>query len=148
MAFTDIDPTELAKVVGASLGSMLVMAYPLMKLLRIWNTDRKDSSKDISESKLYEHLSEQVRILSESLDKSRNETSKLITEMAHLKSRLAVLETHEEVNKKLKEKLDSKDKEIQELSLDLGNYRKRLRTLEHRLAKFETVTDFMPTGDI
>jgi len=147
MALNELDPVELAKVAGVSISSLLVLAYPLMKLVRMWNVDRKDSSKDASEGLLYNHLSEQVKTLSELLDKSRAETQKLITEITHLKSRLAILETHEETNKKLKEKLDAKDDEIKELTYTLTQYRRRSRVLEERLRKFETVSDFMPLSE-
>jgi len=144
MALNELDALELAKVAGASIGSLLVLAYPLMRLVRMWNIDRKDSTKDASEGLLYTHLSEQVKTLSELLDKSRAETQKLATELAHMKSRLAILETYEESNKRLKEKLDLKDDEIKELTYQLTQYRKRSKLIEERLRMYETVSDFAP----
>lgn len=119
----DPETTNALQIVGGSIGGLLVLSYPVMKLVRLWSADRKDGSKDGAESVLYQHLSDQVKSMSDELSKYRNVNSELLAEVSVLRGKVSHLEDVHALNKKLKEKLDQKDEEI-------ANYKIRLSELE------------------
>jgi len=116
-----LDLDSFLKVAGYSLTGMLALAYPLMKLVRVWSKDRADNSKDTAEAVLYSHLSGQVKNLSDNLDKAREDNNKLLTEVGSLRIRVMHLESVEAINAKFKAKLDQKDLEITALNTKLSD---------------------------
>ena len=112
----EFDVNEMVKITGATFVAVLVMSFALIKIVRLWNVDKAGNNKDGAEAILYQHLSEQVTSLANSLDASRVENSKMLNELSSLKTRIMHLEGVEGINAKLKEKLDLKDCEILALS--------------------------------
>lgn len=133
------DLTGLLTAAGGAFGALVVSAYPLMRLVRVLTQTSKDNARDASEKTLYDQLSNQVNSLSESLAKSREESSELLKEIGTLRNRVVSLEGYQADAARLKIKLDQKDAEILEAQNRVYVLNRELDKTKQALSKYETV---------
>ena len=92
---------------------LVALSAPAMLFLRDWKkngkTNEAEGKAEDIKSGLYNHLFEQVSILTTRLDKIHDEYNALVKENSELKARMVALEGCEATIKKLQVKLDMKD---------------------------------------
>lgn len=153
-------PEEVAKVAaGAGFSPAVQMILVLVALtvalgapaamfVQSWRKrkrvdDAEGRSGEIATG-LYQHLSEQVVMLTQRLDKISDAHNRLVGENAALKSRVASLEQCEETVHRLQAKLDTKDeiiaqrdRQVQALFKDLRDRDQKIIDLQDRLSALE-----------
>ena len=141
------------QIAGATIASIIALAFPIMKLVRVYSSDKVASQKDSSESFLYQHLKEQIEQNKIELESAKEENKRLWNIIHELESRLKRLEQFEESYDRLKRKLDVKDEEIairdkkidfleaevQKRDLQICSLTGRMAALEERLDKDEVI---------
>ena len=123
---TDVNGT--IQMIAAVVVGVIAMAWPIMKLVRLWNSDRSSNSKDSAESFLYTHLKEQIEENKKDLAKSKEENERLWNMIRDLETRLKRLEDFESANAKLKIKLNEKDDVIRKKDQMIDELRKELKS--------------------
>ena len=131
--------------------AVLAAAFPLMKLVRMWNTDKAENSKSSAESLLYDRLKDQIDTLQGEITKLLDENHKQRQTIGELEARIKRLEGYEETVERLKKKLDEKDVNLQQRELkihelfdviltkdnEITDLRNRIKALEERISKDE-----------
>ena len=131
-----MNPTEIVKAAADTglspsvqmilvlVAILLALAAPAMLFLRDWKkrgkVDEIEGKTGDIQTGLYGHLYEQVSVLTQRLDKVHDEHNALVRENSDLKARMVVLESCEEMVKKLQKKLDEKDNIIIALNTQLN----------------------------
>lgn len=95
---------------------VIALAAPFAFLLRDWRSkgklDEIEGKQGDIQVGLYNHLSEQVTLLTKRYDQLQGDYNTMVKENAELKGRLSQLEKSEETVKRLQAKLDDKDATI------------------------------------
>lgn len=131
--------------------AVLAAAFPLMKLVRMWNADKAENSKSSAESLLYDRLKDQIDTLQGEITKLLDENHKQRQTIGELEHRIKRLEGYEETVERLKKKLDEKDAYLSQRELkihelfdvilskdnEISELRNRIKGLEERVSKDE-----------
>lgn len=140
------------QVITAVIVLLMMAAFPLMRFVRMWNSDKAENSKASAESLLYDRLKDQIDILQGEITKLLDENQKQRHTIMEMESRIKKLEGYEETVNKLKSKLDDKDAALamRELKIhelfdvilskdnEINDLRIRIRALEDRISNDET----------
>jgi septal ring factor EnvC (AmiA/AmiB activator) len=130
--FIDAGITGTGGFIGAIVAIFMIMAFPVMRLARLWKSDVKQNARDDAEISLYDSLSKQVQILSSTVNNQREENNKLTEQVSQLKSKVMHFEDIHAQHDRLKKKLDVKDAEIERLLEVIKNSNVCLRNCERR----------------
>ena len=146
------DPVlETLKWIAVFVVIVMIGAAPVMSYLRKFKADSAASAKDDASVTLYNQLQEQIRRLSDDVTLLVSEKNKWFEEATSLRIRAAEQERRiealvesENINRRLRERLDEKDRVIasrdaenRQLMLEMLSLKDRLHSLELRLAQDE-----------
>lgn len=102
-------------LVGGGAGGLVALAYSATRFLRRWNRDVAENTKDRAEGNLYEQLSTQVAEYRKVADDAFKERNALVGRVATLEAQVAMLAPLQELNDRLKGKLDQRDEQHEHL---------------------------------
>lgn len=148
-----LDPTVQMILVLA--GLMLVLAYPIMLLVRTWQANRNSAKKESAvadgDEATYKRMKEQIEQNAADIRKLVEEKNKWFEEATQLRSEVARLRSSTELVESLKRKLaekdetiakrdamiEAKDQQLQEMMERILKMQDRIHKLEMRLTKDE-----------
>ena len=122
-------------VIASIVAGVIAMAWPIMRLVRMWNVDKTNNSKDSAESFLYKHLKDQIEEAKKDNALAKEENLRLWKIIREMETRLKKVEDYEASNEKLKHKLDDKDCKLRQKDDMIESLRAELEVSSRMIAQ-------------
>lgn len=118
-----------------------LFAKPVLKLIRSLNEEKVAQSQDQAEITLYEQLQKQIQDYAADVRNLMNERNQLFDKFTELRIRVAQLETYENTINSMKERLDAKDRIIEQRSAENVGLMREILDLKNRIKDLEVNLD-------
>ena len=115
----------------------VAIAKPIMSIVRDWKINGVDAQKAESEVCLYEQLRQQLIALANEVEKLRVERNVWYEKALNLENEVKRLQSFEEPFKSMRNRLEDKDKAIQERDVEIRTLTRNILEMKDRLHLLE-----------
>lgn len=115
----------------------VAIAKPIMSIVRDWKTNGVEAQKAESEVSLYEQLRQQLIALANEVEKLRVERNVWYEKALNLENEVKRLQSFEESFKSMRNRLEDKDKAIQERDVEIRTLTRNILEMKDRLHQLE-----------
>ena len=129
--------TEVIKWIGVTIAGFAVMAKPILNTIRKFNEEKVAKSQDDAAVTLYEQLQKQIQDNAQDIRKISEERNDYFQKYIELNARLSQLEEYEKTIISMKERLDAKDRLLEQRSEENNTLMREIVSLTNRIHDLE-----------